>query len=297
MTLIPLRRLDWLLTLVTILSSGWALAEEPPTLSWYRMQFAPIFIFTGEARDQGFGDALLRALAAKLPQYRHRFVAAPLERALARTGEGHQLDCVGALLRTSKREARMHFSEPFLNMPPNGAIIRANDWSRFEPFLNHGRLSLKRVLQAGTFAVGITNNRSYGSGVNALLALYAGQPTVVIERRGQGAGEATLSALSARQGVDLAIAYPLEAAYWLKISRSPVPLHFLPIAEAPEVEEPRIACSRTLQGEQAIAAVNALLADPAFRQNYLPVYRTWREQLIQLLPGASIPADRSDSAQ
>jgi uncharacterized protein (TIGR02285 family) len=259
------------------------------------MQFAPIFIFTGEARDQGFGDVLLRALAAKLPQYQHRLVVAPLERALERTRDGRELICVAFLLRTPERETLMRFSDPILKVPPNGVVIRASDQSRFEPFMQNGRLSLTHVLQTRTFATGITRNRSYGSGVNALLALYAGQP-MVVERSGQGASAATLSDLSAQRGVDLAIAYHLETAYWLKTSRSPVPLYFLPIAEATDAEEPRIACSSTPQGEQAIAAINVLLADPAFRQDYLPAYTAWREQLVNRLPGASIPAIGQDSA-
>jgi uncharacterized protein (TIGR02285 family) len=296
MTLIPLQRLGWLLALVAILSAGRVLAEEPPTLNWHRMQFAPTFILTGEARDQGFGDVLLRALAAKLPQYQHQFILAPLERVLERTGEGQELACAGALLRTPEREARMYFSDPFLTMPPNGAVIRANDRSRFEPFMKNGRLSLTQVLQTETFAIGITRNRSYGSGINALLALHAGQSSVV-EKRGQSAGAVTLSDLSAQQGIDLVIAYPLEAAYWLKTSHSPVPLYFLPVAEAPDAEEPRIACSRTPQGEQAIAAINVLLADPEFRQSYLHAYADWQRQLFGLLPGAERSTDSQDSAR
>jgi len=238
---------------------------------------------------------LLRALAAKLPQYQHRLVAAPLERALERTKDGRELVCVAFLLQTPERETLMHFSDPILDVPPNGAVIRAGDQSRFEPFIKNGRLSLTHILQTRTFAIGITRNRSYGAGINALLALYAGQPTVV-ERSGQGANTTTLSDLSAQRGVDLAIAYPLETAYWLKTSRSPVPLYVLPIAEAPEVEEPRIACSRTAQGEQAIAAMNVLLADPEFRQSYLHAYADWQRQLFGLLPGAARSTGSQDSA-
>ena len=294
MTLIPLQRLGGRLALVAILSSGWALAEERPTLNWHRMQFAPTFILTGEAHDQGFGDVLLRALIAKLPQYQHRLIAASLERTLERTGEGQELACAGALLRTPEREARMYFSDPFLTVPPNGAVIRAKDHSRFEPFLDTGRLSLTHVLQTESFAIGITEYRSYGSGLDAVLAPHVGQ-SYLVKKRGQSASAVTLSDLSAHRGIDLVIAYPLEAAYWLKTSRSPIPLHFLPIAETSANERYRIACSRTPQGEQVIVAINYLLTDPEFRQGYLHTYADWQGQLLGLLPGAPRSTDSQDS--
>lgn len=271
--------------LIALLSLMTAALAEAPTLDWHRVQFAPAFILAGEAENQGFGDQLLRMLVAKMPQYRHRLVDAPLERALDRTGAEEGLACAGALLRTPEREARMHFSDPFVKIPPNGALVRASDLSRFEPFIEVGRLSLTRLLQTQKFVIGITRQRSYGSGIDAVLGPHRGEP-YLMEKPGKGANLALLSDLSAQRGVDLVMAYALEAAYWLKTNRSPIPLRFLPIAEAPDNEHFRLACSRTPQGEQAILAINQLLADPEFRQGYLRVYADWQAQLFSLLPGA-----------
>ncbi|MDQ5909856.1 MAG: hypothetical protein QG599_1951 [Pseudomonadota bacterium] len=282
------------LLLLVLLSGQLGRAEDPPTLTWHRMQFPPAFILAGVAQGQGFGDELLRMLANRLPQYHHRWVAAPLERVLERAGSAeHGLTCAGAMLQTAEREVWLRFSNPFLTTPPNGMIVRVNDLGRFESFIQQGRLTLGPLLQTGKFVIGITRQRSYGAPLNRLLAAHAGRP-YLFEKSGQGAGNALLSDLAAQRGVDGVIAYHLEAAYWREVSHSPVALRFLPIAEAVEHEQWRIACSRTPQGEQAIAAINQVLADLEFRQAYLRTYDGWRERLADQLPGA--PERLSDVA-
>ena len=280
------------LILFALLLNSLAHAEELLILEWHRVEFAPTFILAGEARDQGFGDVMLRALMSRLPQYRHHLVNAPLERVLDRTNTNTntRLACAGALLLTAEREQHIHFSNPFLYTPANGALIRAADYRRFEPFLHEGRLSLGEVLQTRAFTLGIARQRSYSPTLNALLAQHAGQP-YLIEKGGQGSTPSLLSALSAQQAVDLVLAYPLEAAYWLQTSRSPVALHFLPLTEAAAREEWRVGCSRTPQGEQLIAAINVLVADPAFRQSYLSSHAQWQVQLSGVLRGAPTPSE------
>ena len=274
-----------LLACIALLVSKPAPAEEPPSLDWYPSQIAPVFILTGNARNQGFGDVLLRALIARLPHYRHHRVDAPLERVLDRMSSGSRgLACAPALLYTPERATRMVFSNAYLLAPPNGAVIRASDGSRFEPFLDAGRLSLSRLLQTRTFVIGIERGRSYDAPINALLAAHAGQARL-IEKSGRRVLDVLLSNLVRQQGIDVMLAYPLEAAYWIKTSRNPIPLRFLPIAEALEPAEYRMACSRTPEGEQVIAAINAVLADPAFGQEYLPAYAHWQAQLASVLPG------------
>lgn len=271
-------------------------AEEPPTLDWYRVQLVPLFILTGEARNQGFGDMLLRSLIARLPQYRHRVVDAPLERALDRLGSSSGgLACSPVLLYTPERTTRMYFSKSYLSAPSNGAVVRASDLPRFEPFLDAGHLSLARLLQTRTFVIGIQRGRSYDPPINALLALH-GKQADLIEKSGQGATDVLLSDLAGQRGVDLILATPLEAAYWIKTSHNPIPLRLLPIAEATNPAEYRIACSRTAQGEQAIAAINAVLADPGFDQEYLPAYADWQAQLASVLPGMPFAPSRPEPA-
>lgn len=283
-----------LLTFIVLLIAGQALAEEP--LNWYRMEFPPVFISTGEARNQGFGDVLLRMLIAKLPQYQHQLIDAPLERVLDQTSDGGELACANSLLRTPERENRMYFSNIYLTPPSNGVIIRASNRSRFEPFLDTGRLSLTRLLQTEKFTIGIQRSRSYGLPINAILAHHQGQP-YLREKPGHGANFALLSDLSAQRGIDLVIAYPLETAYWLKTSRSPIPLHFLPVAEALDHEEWRAACSRTPQGKQAIATINEVLADPTFQQGFLRAYAAWQKQLADQLPGMNFSVNPQGVAQ
>ncbi len=281
------------LILFALLLSPLVPAQEPLTVEWHRVEFAPTFILAGAARDQGFGDALLRALISRLPQYRHLMVNAPLERALDRTSTSTstRLACAVALLLTPQREQHIHFSNPFLYTSTNGTLIRAADYRRFEPFLRDGRLSLGQVLQTRAFTLGIAHKRSYGPSLNALIAQHAGQP-YLIEKGGQGSTLSLLSTLSKQQQhVDLVLAYPLEAAYWLKTSRSPVPLHFLPLTEAAAREEWRVGCSRTPQGEQLITAINALVTDPAFRQSYLSSHAQWQAQLSGILRGAPTPSE------
>ena len=280
------------LILFALLLSPLVPAQEPLTVEWHRLEFAPTFILAGQARDQGFGDVMLQALMSRLPQYRHRLVEAPLERVLDRTSTSPstRLACAVALLLTPEREQHIHFSNPFLYTSANGALIRAADYRRFEPFLHEGRLSLGEVLQTRAFTLGIARQRSYSPTLNALLAQHAGQP-YLIEKGGQGSTPSLLSALSAQQAVDLVLAYPLEAAYWLQTRRSSVALHFLPLTEAAAREEWRVGCSRTPQGEQLIAAINVLVADPAFRQSYLSSHAQWQVQLSGVLRGAPTPSE------
>jgi uncharacterized protein (TIGR02285 family) len=295
-------RLRLLLCVMLLLGLPPARATEPavqPEVLWLGVDFKPLIIKDGPQAGEGFLDKTLLLFQQLLPGYRHLSTLSNTSRReqemLAALREGRRV-CSVALLRTPKREAFAVFSRPYLSFLPNGIITLQRLAPSFAPYRDGaGDLQLARILADSQLRLGVSRDRIYGGAVDALLAPLATSESnpAVVWRAAADIGEGLYGMLQ-RGRIDFTLGYSVEEQYLERQVPGQEPTVFLPLAENASVLEASLSCARTPWGEQAVAHVDSLLADPALRDQFQAFYEEWLNPESLQLYRAKLATHKAD---
>lgn len=251
-------------------------AAQAETLIWAGSPYAPMAIRGGALNQQGYVDRMLNeVLRPRLPQYQHVvWDVSPnrLERELLRPG---QAVCSIAISKTPSRAERYAYTEPLFRFLPSGLVLR-----RLDPFTPHDDgartpLSLRAVFAQG-LRLGLVGFRAQGEPVDALLAEH---PERIQRFHLATANQSVLAMLARGHAVDAVLAYEFELTYFT--SQQPElgqRLVWWPLAELGGTQLSYVACSRNPEGQQAAAAIDALLSQAALRERIQLLYEAWLDE-------------------
>lgn len=220
---------------------------------WLKTDWPPVFM----SNRQGFGDAALAWLVARLPpDYTHEMRSLPLPRLLRLMDDPHVTVCTSNLLRTPAREAQYLISRDIMRMPALGLVVRSDDARDFQPLQDaSGMVEFRRLIQQAALDGAINQNRSYGPVLDGLLRDAAPDaPVTRLPKTGN-----MVSMLAARR-LDWVLLYPFEAIWQARQEQTAPVLSVLPIAEIPTVNLGGVTCNRSATSERLVPAIDALLA-------------------------------------
>jgi uncharacterized protein (TIGR02285 family) len=258
-------------------------APQKDVINWYTYNLPPLYIGEGSLRGQGVLDITLRQhIAPALPGFGHEVRDVPvlrLEQALRNDAKA----CVIGLFRNASREAFMHFSTPLLGQLPPGVFVARNQLARLAAFRDaQGVLSLRGALASGDIRLGAAVGRSYGAGIDALLA----EPALQAQVARVSATNPTLNlmAMLSLGRIELLVALPYEPNALRRLEGASVPdMVFVPVSESPQRINGFVACAKSPQGAAVIAKVDALLAQPAVIKAVRTLYDAWLDVDDRLL--------------
>ncbi|MEJ6007291.1 TIGR02285 family protein [Paucibacter sp. AS339] len=210
----------------------------------------------------GFGvaDKLVKFVAAQLPAIEHSVVRANAKRSLQMLEQGEPA-CHASLIRSSERERIAYFSNTLL-LAPMQLIVRADKVDAL-PRDAHGEVDLAKLLADGRLRGALTDRRSYGDYIDAIIAARPDNRAVVSHSHGDFGGK-LLQMLQADRA-DYLIDYPTSMD--LMLSKAPESsqetLRSLPIQGASELVVGGVACPRNAWGLAAITSIDRALGTPA----------------------------------
>lgn len=264
-----------------------AVAHDKDTLTWLLRDLPPLTILEGPQKNQGAVDRFMPLLIASLPQYQHSLLRVNRARGMQMLLEP-SFTCDPSLIWNPKRAQRLAYSIAAYRVRSNGIAIRHQDRGALVPFIVDNQVDLTQLLAADTSRLGVVAERSYGEVVDRILQ------------------QAPTSSLSAHYGND-ALGSLLQMqrlgrlnavlGYWPEIRYqaqqqgiAPDELEFFAIRGVDKYQSIHIACSDTVQGRQAISAINQTLRrlrhtrliefyaqwlDPQMRTEYLEDAKTF----------------------
>lgn len=228
-------------------------AQAQDRVLWLKTDWPPVFM----QNRQGFGDAALAWLVARLPpDYAHEFRSLPLPRLLRLMEDPQATVCTSTLLRTPAREVQFLISRDIMRMPALGLVVRSADASEFRPIQDaRGMVEFRRLIQQTALDGAVNQNRSYGPVLDGLLRDAAPDaPVTRLPKTGN-----MVSMLAAKR-LDWILLYPFEAIWQARQEQTAPVLSVLPIAEIPTVNLGGVTCNRTPTSERLVPAIDAILA-------------------------------------
>ena len=159
---------------------------------------------------------------------------------------------------------------------PVGLVTRADRKADFAPFLNkNGELRLSEFIRSQRFKVAVAAKRSYGPVIDA--ALQPGKEAgTVIPYSSADIFASGLMQLGPRGQADATFGYAVEL-YWTaqRMNLSINEYWFVPIEGATQLVYSRVGCSRSPQGEAAIAHINKLVRSGQVAKVFEKAYLEW----------------------
>jgi uncharacterized protein (TIGR02285 family) len=244
-------------TLGVMMSHG-ALAQnmsEKQSFVWAVPNFAPAFI-TESGVLSGYAADTQNWFAARLPQYEHSVLHVPLARLLAemKSGEG-VLRCSTTLIPTPERREFIAFAKTILLHLPVSIVIRAEDEDRFAPYLNEqGHIKIDALLANEELSAAVRIGRAYGALVDRHLRHFHDTHQLM-----EVAEDTKFIRMLDLGRIDWTLYFPSEAEYYRRLQTPDLQIKALPIADNTTLLEATIGCANTQAGQQAIAAINAII--------------------------------------
>lgn len=175
--------------------------------------------------------------------------------------QGGESVCHLMMLHTPEREARAYFVDTHL-LPPAQFVVREDRVGQL-PLNARGEVDLKQLWRDTRLRGVLVSGRSYGAGLDQLLALRPSGTMQALTVTDFGAGLLQMLSLNRAD-------YTLEYDFTVMLMRQRVPalqqLRMLPIAGQDEMLRSGVACPRTAWGRATIARVDELINSPAGRQ-------------------------------
>ncbi|CAM3742909.1 TIGR02285 family protein [Roseateles saccharophilus] len=267
--------------LVALLAIGVARAAPPiETIRWVAQDMPPHFSFVqGHAprsvAELGNGevDGFMRLLLARMPGYRHEFVAASTARYEAESRRGETL-CSTLHVRTPARMTWAYFSHlyPPLISREIHVVVRRESLARMNQGRpGDGRLVLAELLKRDDLHLLLARDRAYGAQIDNQLAQQA-VPRMTV---GAQLSSQLLNMLRAGR-MDYTLEYPSIVKDYLKRIGDPDALVALPVAEGLSTLVATVSCSRTPEGRRRIEAIDAAVRALAREPDREAWVREWR---------------------
>lgn len=268
-----MRHTLWLL--LGLFTSAAFAAEPLPELLWYRFDYPPAFIMSGQYKGRGYGDVRDAYLMREMTEFNHKIAVSNIVR-LFEDMQARGNVCNSSLLKTPERESFVLFSEPVAELLPVGLVTRASRKAEFAPFLNkRGELHLSEFIRSQKFKVAVAAKRSYGPVIDS--ALQPGKETGSVTSYSSADIFASgLMQLDQRGRADATFGYAVEL-YWTtrRLNLNVDEYWFVPIEGATQLVLSRVGCSRSPQGEAAIAHINKLIRSGQVAKVFEKTYLEW----------------------
>jgi len=257
-----------------------ASAAQADTIRWVAQDVPPHFSFVQghpprSPAELGHGevDGFMRVLLARLPQFRHEFVAAGTARYEAESRRGQTL-CSTLHVRTPERLRWAYFSHLY---PP--LVSREIHVIVPRPLLAalqahpppDGLLVLARLLERHDLHPLVARDRAFGPQIDGLLARH----TVPRLAAGAKYSHQLLDMLRAGR-MDYTLEYPAVVQDYLARAGDPGALVALPVAEGLSTLLATVSCSRTPEGLRRIQAIDAAVRELAREPDRAAWVREWR---------------------
>lgn len=244
-------------------------------IMWNEMDFAPHFILEGPYKGMGFGDKVIPILIDAFPEYTHSRFTGNTAQSIERSKNNENI-CVINFIHTPEREVHFYYSKPYIFVLPNGVIVREEEKTKFEKYINEdGKISLAALIKNQELVFGVSGKTAYGKGVDPIIAENKDKPHV-IERFGKDLTEGLLQMLDLER-IDYMLTYPDMRGFLTKKLNIKTPLEYIPVAEMPEdyLLEAHIACTRNYLGEEIIAKVDGLIDKTDLIDRTADYYSYW----------------------
>lgn len=243
------------------------------TLLWLLRDLPPLSIFEGEQKGQGVIDMMMPQLIASLPGYQQHIVRVNRARGMQMLRESAFV-CDPSLIMNKEREQWVTFSITSFRVLSNGLVIRRTDHEHLTRFVQEGKVDLRALLASGQEKVGVVAERSYGQQVDNLLQ-EAPADSVSAHHGNDALG--SLLQMQRLGRLRLLLGYWPEIRYQaMQQGIDPQELEFYPIQGTQKYQEIHIGCSKTAQGQQAIARINQALLKLR-EERLVELYATWLE--------------------
>jgi uncharacterized protein (TIGR02285 family) len=238
------------------------------TITWLTSDLPPQYIAEGELAGLGIKDQQLRLISGQVPEYQHRTMRASISRLWYQIQHEDGMCGIG-VLRSPEREKIAVFSHRPVLVPGFRLIIRADDVTRFSPFLSEQReVDLEALLNSRKLVGGYVADRHYPPAVTAYIA--SDERRAPLEK---SVDNDRLFQLLRGNRVDFVFGLAYEAAYfgW----RLGQPLAHLPIKDTPRNVAGYTACSDQPLGRAMIARLDSLQADETLWRQWMEPLRRW----------------------
>ncbi|WP_035055837.1 TIGR02285 family protein [Andreprevotia chitinilytica] len=247
----------------------WVLLPDRPPLYLLKADKTPE---TPAELGEGISDRAIMLVAAKLPQYRHRFIRADLQRMWGEIERGHNL-CNISVLRTPDRGKFAYFT-PSIVLPPLALVVRKDRLSQFN--VGGKPASLTALIAKPELTGAFTAKRSYTTPVDALIDRPSdGARRVVDTSSGQ------LLRLIAAGSIDYTLEYPFIVAYHQKTQPFEHELALQAVPEIPDVFALNAICTRNAWGKQALQDIDAALIALSATETFRNITAPWMPADIQ----------------
>ncbi|KPY96794.1 Uncharacterized protein ALO43_02267 [Pseudomonas tremae] len=270
------------LMLVIALTTLSGVCQARETLTWLMRDIPPSTIFSGTMRGQGAIDQLMPLLTARMPEYDHVLMRVNRARGLQMLNDATSLSCDPTMLWTEERARTLLFSIPIVAIMSSGLIVRKEDVETFAPFMEDGKIDFVALMDSHAIRLGVVAERSYGELIDHTLRT-VDEDTLIPHYGNDAIG--SLLQMERLGRLQAFISFWPEARYQaMQQGILPEELSFIPIKGNPAYQFIYISCSRSPEGEQAIAKINnemrvlresrlmklyAQWLDPAQRAGYL----------------------------
>lgn len=238
----------------------------------------PYFIQQGPHQGQGYGNVVAERIQQELPEYEHHRMVTNVIRHFDMFKRGDQVCSIG-LYRTPEREQFLHFSIPsMLTMPPV-LVIRKEYLGQY----GQNGASLAQLLQNPDFRLGLSSDRSYGAGLDAVLkAAVPDDNRIFFSGQELGGNYLKMLLLDRLDGL---LALPDEAMYHAEQMGIRDRIALVPLQENQQDTNAwmcMVGCPDTVWGRQVIDRVNAVLMRIRPEDSYRQAYERWLDpQLLE----------------
>lgn len=259
-----------LLTTVTIvLPPAPSLAKDE--ITWLEVNMPPYLIQEGPHQGQGYGNVIGAILEQHLPEYDHHRLVANVIRHFDMFKRGDKVCSIG-LYRTPEREAFLHFSIPSMMTMPAVLVVRKDHLHLYAG----AQVSLAELLRNREFRLGLSSDRSYGTGLDVVLKQQQ-QVNSWVLFAGQELGENYLKMLLLDR-LDGVLALPDEAMYHAGSMGIRERIALVPLSE--NQQNPAgwmctVACSKNQWGREVIDRINEVLVRVRPTDPYRQAYERW----------------------
>lgn len=264
-------------TLACVLPSrpGWSQDEQ--RIEWLNQDFPPFSINQGPASGQGISDVLGKMIQDEMSAWTHVANDSTLLEVNGRMRDGHQV-CATTFIKTPTREKIMHFSIPFMIVPPNGITIRREDRRKFGDGTQLAQLTLAQLIEDPSLKLAFARGRAYGKQIDAVLDGTESK-SHVYGRHGDDL-YGSLFEMLLKGSTDYILGFPYEAVFRAHELGVEDQVMSLPIAESGAYVLSHIVCAKTEWGAGAVQAIDTAIRGLRTRDDYRQAIERWLDESL-----------------
>ena len=225
-------------------------------VKWILQDFPPAQMPANGKLGQGFRDEVVRVVMASWPEADHQFIVANAARTWLMLSEKEEACHVGAQ-QTPEREKLAYFT-PFAVLPPLQLVVRKDTVAKL-PLTTDGEVVLADLLASPTLKGMLIDTRSYGKGLDDVIAQRARKDTVMTVQAGD-LGKTVPLMLAARRG-DYILEYEFVLNYHKQQNKPQLDdVTSLPIAGFSKALLTNVVCPRSPWGQKTIRRIDSILS-------------------------------------